>query len=95
MSIPYRTRRRLQRLGTVGLFLLVVGAFAWLCWVIWVERYIVYSDEGAHIDFSLSANIPYGEVAQPPVVGDGPEIHYNEGENAVNTNTATTFPRIF
>lgn len=87
MSISYRTRRRLHRLGTALLALLVFGAFAWLCWVIWVERYIVYTDEGAHIDFSLSANIPYGEVAQPPVIGEGPEIHYNEGENAVNTST--------
>ena len=87
MSISYRTRRRLQRLGTVALFLLVVGAFAWLSWVIWVERYIVYDDNGATIDFSLSPNIPYGEVAQPPIIGDGPEIHYNEGENAVNTST--------
>lgn len=87
MSIPYRTRRRLRRLGTLGLTLLVFGAFAWLCWVIWVERYIIYTDKGATIDFSLSSNIPYGEVAQPPVVGEGPEIHYNEGENAVNTST--------
>ena len=87
MSIPYRTRRRLQRLGSLGLFLLVVFALAWLCWVIWVERYIIYTEDGAVIDFDLSPQIPYGEVAQPPAPGEGPEIHYNEGENAVNTST--------
>lgn len=87
MSIPYRTRRRLQRFGSLCLFLLVLAVLAWLCWVIWVERYIIYTDDGATIDFSLSAQLPYGEVAQPPAEGEGPNIHYNEGENAVNTST--------
>ncbi len=87
MAIPYRTRRRLQRLGSFGLFLLVLAIFAWLSWVIWVERYIIYTEDGAKLDFSLSPEIPMGEVALPPVPGEGPEIHYNEGENAVNTST--------
>jgi len=87
MAIPYRTRRRLQRLGTLALALLIFGAFAWLCWVIWVERYIIYTEDGATIDFELSAQLPVGEVALPPVAGEGPEIHYNEGDNAVNTST--------
>ncbi len=87
MAIPYRTRRRLQRLGTFLLAILILGTAAWLCWVIWVGRYIIYTDEGARIDFHLNPNIPQGEVAQPPVAGEGPEIHYNEGENAVNTST--------
>ena len=87
MAIPYRTRRRLQRMGTLALALLVLFLFTWLCWVIWVERYISYTDEGATIDFDLPAQLPVGEIALPPVVGEGPEIHYNEGENAVNTST--------
>ena len=87
MAIAYRTRRRLQRLGSLGLFLLVLGIIAWLCWVVWVERYIIYTDEGATINFDLNPEIPMGEVALPPVAGEGPEIHYNEGEHAVNTST--------
>lgn len=87
MAIPYRTRRRLQRLGTLALAVLVFSIFAWLCWVIWVERYIIYTEDGATINFELSPEIPMGEVALPPVAGEGPEIHYNEGENAVNTST--------
>ena len=87
MAIPFRTRRRLQRLGSLLLALLVLGTCAWLCWVIWVERYIIYTEDGAVIDFDLSPNIPMGEIAQAPVAGEGPEIHYNEGENAVNTST--------
>ena len=87
MAIAYRTRRRLQRLGSFALFLLALGIIAWLCWVVWVERYIIYTDEGATINFDLNPEIPMGEVALPPVAGEGPEIHYNEGENAVNTST--------
>lgn len=87
MAIPYRTRRRLQRLGTLALALLVLFLFSWLCWVIWVERYIIYTEDGATIDFNLNPQIPMGEVALRPVPGEGPEIHYNEGENAVNTST--------
>ena len=87
MAIPYRTRQRLKRLGTLGLALIVLFLFSWLCWVIWVERYIIYTEDGAVIDFDLNPQIPMGEVAQRPVPGEGPEIHYNEGENAVNTST--------
>ena len=87
MAIPYRTRQRLQRLGTLALALLVLFLFSWLCWVIWVERYIIYTEDGAVIDFDLNPQIPQGEVALRPVPGEGPEIHYNEGENAVNTST--------
>ena len=87
MSIPYRTRRRLQRLGTLALVLVVLVVLTWLCWVIWVQRHVIYTRDGAVIDFSLSAEIPMGEIALPPAAGEGPEIHYNEGENAVNTST--------
>lgn len=87
MSISYRTRRRLKRLGTAALFLLLAGVLTWLCWVIWLERYIVYTRDGATIDFSLSDIHNSGEIAMPPVADEDLEIHYNEGENAVNTST--------
>lgn len=90
MNITYRTRRRMKRLGTFLLLLLMIAIIAWFCWVVWLERYVVYTRDGATIDFSLSAEIPAGEVAVPPAVGDGPGIYYNEGENAINTSTELT-----
>ena len=66
MSIPYRTRRRLNRLGTVLLVLLLIACLAWLCWVIWLQRYVVYSDDKAYLNFDLSANEVSGQVARPP-----------------------------
>ena len=48
MSIPYRTRRVLNRLGIVLMIFLLVGVIAWLCWVVWLERYVVYTADGAY-----------------------------------------------
>jgi len=90
MNITYRTRRRLQQLGTILLFLVMVIVIGWFCWVVWLERYIVYTRDGAAIDFEVSLENMSGEVAVPPAMGEGPEIHYNEGENAINTSTDLT-----
>ena len=51
MSIPYRTRRVLNRLGLVLMIFLLVGVIAWLCWVVWLERYVVYTADGAIAGF--------------------------------------------
>lgn len=90
MSIPYRTRRALNRLGTVLLVLLLIGAVAWLCWVMWLQRYVVYTDDGVALDFSRSSNDVSGEVAVPPVAEQNIAIYYNEGANAINTSNELT-----
>ena len=90
MRIPYRTRRLLQRIAAVALFLLILLIIAWFCWVVWLERYIVYTRDGAVLDLSLSSNDVVGEAANPPAPGNEVSIYYNEGENAVEfTNELT------
>ena len=44
MSIPYRTRRVLNRLGIVLMIFLLVGVIAWLCCC------LLYTSGGAHGD---------------------------------------------
>lgn len=90
MSIPYRTRRRLNRLGTVLLVLLLIACLAWLCWVIWLQRYVVYSDDKAYLNFDLSANEVSGQVARPPEAAKTISIYYNEGADAVNVEGELT-----
>ncbi|MCI7808877.1 putative glycoside hydrolase [bacterium] len=90
MSIPYRTRRVLNRLGSVLLVLLLISVVAWLCWVIWLQRYVVYTDDGATLDFSRSSNEVSGEVATPMVASANIPIYYNEGANAINTSNELT-----
>lgn len=87
MSIPYRTRLKMQRIGTAALFVLMVLILVWFCWVLWLERYVVYSREGATIDFSMSNEYLSGVVAKPQKNSTGIDIYYNEGEYAISTST--------
>ena len=86
MSIPFRTRRRLYRIGIAVTALLLALTVFWLCWVIWLQRYVVYTDAGAKLDFSSSSYGVLGEVATPPVAQDKISIFYNEGADAIDTS---------
>ena len=43
MNLTYRTKRRLHRAGLIGAIVLLVVILVGFCWVIWLERYIVYT----------------------------------------------------
>jgi len=91
MSIPYRTRQRLHRIGLVALILLMILIIVWFCSVVWLQRYVVYSRDGASIDLELSANDIIGQEAIPPAAGeDSISIYYNEGENAIDASNQLT-----
>ena len=90
MNIPYRTRRLLNRIGLIALALLLIGTLVWFCWVICLERYVVYTDGKAVLDFNVSTDDSMGELAVPPAANAGVPIYYNEGANAVNLNAELT-----
>lgn len=86
MSIPYRTRQKLNFFGMVLLIFSIIAIVAWMCWVMWLQRYVVYEDDGARLDFSRSANEVVGEVAREEEVTIGKiSIYYNEGADAITT----------
>lgn len=87
MTIPYRTRQALRRFGVVILVLALAAVLVWLCWVVWLERYIVYNSDGARLDFSISADDAAAQPAKPPETEMSVTIYYNEGNNTVNTST--------
>ena len=63
MTISYRTRQRCKRFFTTVATLTAIALFVWLCWLLWLDRFIVYDrDYGAKLDFS-----------QTPI--DGPGEH--------------------
>ena len=84
MRIPYRTQRMLQRVGIVSAILFLMFIIAWFCSVVFLERHVVYTREGAMLDMSVSANDLIGEVARPPVGSTDISIFYNEGDDAIN-----------
>lgn len=86
MVIPYRTRNVLKRLG-VGILAVTVAAIAiWLCWLAWLDRFVVYTrDNGATLDFSQSSEHIRGQLAVKPEIENPISIYYNEGANAIDT----------
>ena len=90
MKLTYRARRRLKNLGIVLLCLLVVLSLVWFCWVTWAERYVLYTDEGAKLDFSLRDPEGGGQLAVPPSAEETINLHINEGSDAVDLNNALT-----
>lgn len=74
MTIPYRTQRVLKRILVALLVIAVVLAAGWACFLLWVQRYIVYTaDGGVRLDFDLPP-IGAGELAVPP---EGEDITIN------------------
>ena len=91
MSIPYRTQQKLKRIAVALLILLVVIAIGLGMWVIWLQRFVVYTrDTGAVIDFEKSEILPTGELAVPPEEEMAVEIYYNEGDNKINVGLELT-----
>lgn len=83
MTIPYRIRRLLQRFAITLLVLVVFSAALLVSWLLWLSRYVVYTDEGAKFDFSLSHTLPSGELATPPAPGETIAITYGEPEDLI------------
>lgn len=91
MSIPYRTQQKLKRIATVTLILLLVAVVIWGMWIIWLQRFVIYTrEEGAVIDFGKPETLPAGEMAVPPEEGAQIEIYYNEGDNKINVGLELT-----
>lgn len=89
MNIPYRTQRTIKRALVIALVVLLVAAAAWTCWLIWLQRFVVYTADGnAVLDFDLPP-MADGQIATEPQ-DETVSIYFNEGEDAVNTNTELT-----
>lgn len=78
MSIPYRTRRALRRLCVAVLVLVIVAAALGLCWLLWLNRYVVYTKDGAVLDFNQSLQYSEGVIPQEPAPAETVEIHHKD-----------------
>ena len=87
MILPYKTRRFFRGLATTALVLVMVLVIAWLVWLLWLDRYVVYTRDGAVLDFNLPDKVASGQVAVPPEDDVTVSIYYNEGENTLNIST--------
>ena len=90
MSLTYSTKRRLHRAGLIGVILLLVAILVGFCWVIWLERYIVYTRDGATLNFDLVDTPSAGQLAMPPSAGETVPIYVNEGLDAIDLTRELT-----
>ncbi len=85
-NMTYRSRRRLERLGRMLGIGLAIGLVIWGCWVVWLERYVVYTENGAELRLDQPYGFSGGVLAQPPEEVTV-AIYFNEGEDKVNTSS--------
>lgn len=90
MAIPYKTRRFLKNFMIFLLVLALMLAFAWAIWMLWLDRYVVYTADGAKLDFSYSSKDLVGQPAVPPEEAPTVSIYYNEGDNSLATTLELT-----
>ena len=92
MKMSYRTRRFLHRLGIVLLVLLLLAIVTWMVWIVWLDRFVVYSRDGAKFDFDRPNEVLSGELAVPPQDQETVSIIYND--SAANMNASTELAQI-
>ena len=76
MSIPYRTRCFLKRMGIGLLVLSVIAVVVLVCLFADLGQYIVYTRDGVKFDFSHSSKDLMGQVPQPSVPEETFNLHY-------------------
>lgn len=91
MTLSYRTRRALSRLAAGLLILALLATVIWMVWIIWLDRFVVYSRDGATFNFDLSNELLTGELAVPPQDQHNVSIIYND---AASGTTSTELAQI-
>lgn len=66
MNIPYRARRNLRHFLVGTGVLLLFAALLLILWLLWLNRYVVYTRDGAKLDFSLSPYYATGITPTAP-----------------------------
>ncbi len=90
MILSYRARRFFRGLAIFFLILVLLAVAVWMIWLLWLDRYVVYTSDGAKLDFSQSDKTISGVPALPPEENFTVSIYYNEGDNILNTSTELT-----
>ena len=80
-NLTWRTRKRLKTAGLVLGTILGLGLAIWLCWILWLGRFVVYSRDAARLDFDWQTPGPFVVAEQPeePTVS----ILYDDGSQTV------------
>jgi len=89
MTIPYRTQRVLKRILLGLLALTVLLLTAWVCWSLWVQRYVVYLADGTVVIDFTKGPIQEGQTAIQPEKMEVP-VHFVQQDELVDTSAELT-----
>ena len=89
-KLTFTAKQKLQRGAVIGLVCILALILIWTCWVIWIGRYVVYSNEGATINMKVPLYLTGGQEARPPAEDETIPIYINEGSDAISTSTDLT-----
>lgn len=74
MSLSYSTRRRLRQSLTAIAVILGLTLTLLLGWTVWLDRYIIYTRDGAKLDFTMEQAFPEGTLAELPAFDEPVKI---------------------
>lgn len=84
MNISYRTRQALRRGFSLAATIIAVIVLVLLCLLVWLQRFLVYTDQGVSFDFDRSRDfgqslLPQAEKNLPNVTIRFEDSPYQEG----------------
>lgn len=77
MNLSYRTRHALRRTFSAIGVVLAIALVLFLCLILWLHRFVVYTDEGVILDFSRREQIA-GELPQAPAQLPSVSLDYSD-----------------
>lgn len=88
MNISYRTRQTLRRGLTLAAIILAITAVVLGCLLLWLQRFVVYTDEGVVLDFHKKATatgqLPQSDASAPSVTIRYDDTPFQEGLQQLN-----------
>lgn len=85
--IPYRLRGFLKGFFKLILVLVLLAVVFGGIWLLWLNRYVVYTRDGVILDFGISLEFPLGELPSPPEPGPEVDIVIHEPVDETVDNT--------
>lgn len=83
MIFSYRTRRVLRNVALILLGVLLLAAVIWGVWFLWLERFVIYTRDGAVLNFGLSQQPSVGDAAVEPEPEGTVSIYYDDGSTTI------------
>lgn len=80
MIFSYRTRRFFRRLFSILLTVVLLAGTLLSFWLLWVQRFVIYTQDGAVLDFNLKPPSAQGVVAGPTVPAETIPIDFGKDE---------------